>query len=219
MRSIAAVKSASDDGVGAAARREQRRLVDQVGEVGAGEARRQRGDLLRDRRRARASPCCRCTCRICDAAELVGPIDQHLAIEAAGAQQRRVEDLGPVGGGEQDQSRRVGSKPSSSTRSWFKRLLLLVVAADAGYAPRARPSASSSSMKMMPGALCARLLEQIAHARRADADEHLDELRAVDREERHAGFARDRAREQRLAGARRARPAARPSGMRAPSRP
>ena len=31
-------------------------------------------------------------------------------------------------------------------------------------------------MKMMQGALLARLLEQIAHARRADAHEHLDEL-------------------------------------------
>ena len=51
--------------------------------------------------------------------------------------------------------------------------------------------------------LLARLLEQIAHPRRADADEHFDEFRAVDREERHAGLAGHRAREQRLAGARR----------------
>ena len=48
------------------------------------------------------------------------------------------------------------------------------------------------------------LLEQVAHARRADADEHLDEVRAADREERHVGFAGDRAGEQRLAGSRRA---------------
>ena len=59
-------------------------------------------------------------------------------------------------------------------------------------------------MKMIAGALLPRLLEQVAHARRADADEHLDELRAVDREERHAGLAGHRAREQRLAGAGRA---------------
>ncbi len=56
--------------------------------------------------------------------------------------------------------------------------------------PRARPSASSSSMKMMAGALVARLLEQIAHARGADADEHLHEFRAGDREERHLRLAR-----------------------------
>src|SRR6185436_14692436 len=41
-------------------------------------------------------------------------------------------------------------------------------------------------------------------ARRADADEHLDEIRAADREERNVRFARDRARQQRLAGSRRA---------------
>src|SRR5206468_269760 len=40
------------------------------------------------------------------------------------------------------------------------------------------------------------------HARRADADEHLDEVGARDREERHLRLARDGARQQRLAGAR-----------------
>src|SRR6266542_6506282 len=49
-----------------------------------------------------------------------------------------------------------------------------------------------------------RLLEQVADAACADADEHLDEVRAGDREERHARLAGDRAREQRLAGAGRA---------------
>ena len=50
----------------------------------------------------------------------------------------------------------------------------------------------------------ARLLEQVAHARRADADEHLDELAAADREEGHARLAGDGPGQQRLAGARRA---------------
>src|SRR5262249_2223674 len=45
------------------------------------------------------------------------------------------------------------------------------------------------------------LLEQVAHARRADADEHLDEVGARDREERHAGPTGGRAPERRLAGA------------------
>jgi hypothetical protein len=47
----------------------------------------------------------------------------------------------------------------------------------------------------------ARLAEEVAHARRADADEHLDELGARGRDEGHARLARDRAREQRLARA------------------
>src|SRR5580704_17916420 len=48
------------------------------------------------------------------------------------------------------------------------------------------------------------LHEQVAHARRADANEHLDKVPARNREERHARFARDRAREEGLAGSRRA---------------
>ncbi len=35
---------------------------------------------------------------------LVGPVDQDLAVEAAGAQQRRIENLGPVGGGQQHEA-------------------------------------------------------------------------------------------------------------------
>ena len=95
------------------------------------------------------------------------------------------------------------SKPSISTSSW------LSVCSRSSWppprpAPRWRPTASISSMKMMQGRVLLGLLEQVAHARGADADEHLDEVGAGDREERHAGLARDRARQQRLAGARRA---------------
>src|SRR3974390_1331963 len=49
-----------------------------------------------------------------------------------------------------------------------------------------------------------RLLEHVAHARSADAHEHLDEVRARDGEERHLGLAGDGACQQRLAGAGRA---------------
>ena len=48
------------------------------------------------------------------------------------------------------------------------------------------------------------LLEQVAHARRALADEHLHELGARDGEERHVRLARDGLRQQRFTGARRA---------------
>jgi hypothetical protein len=48
------------------------------------------------------------------------------------------------------------------------------------------------------------LIKHIAHTRCADADEHLDEVRARDGEERHIGFARNSARDQCLTRARRA---------------
>ena len=47
------------------------------------------------------------------------------------------------------------------------------------------------------------LLEHVADARGAHADEHLHEIRTADGEERHIRFASDRARQQGLAGARR----------------
>ena len=50
----------------------------------------------------------------------------------------------------------------------------------------------------------ARVLEQLADARGADAGVHLDEIGSAREEKRHLGFAGDRPREQRLAGARRA---------------
>ena len=92
------------------------------------------------------------------------------------------------------------SKPSISTSSWFS------VCSRSSWppprpAPRCRPTASISSMKTMHGRRLLRLLEEVAHAACADADEHLDEVGARDREERHARLAGDRAREQRLAGA------------------
>ena len=38
---------------------------------------------------------------LCPALE-VGSVEHHLAVEAAGAQERRVRDLWPVGGGQED---------------------------------------------------------------------------------------------------------------------
>src|SRR5215470_15882232 len=47
------------------------------------------------------------------------------------------------------------------------------------------------------------LLEQVAHARSAHTDEHLNEIRTGDREERNIGLAGNSARQQRFAGPRR----------------
>ena len=70
--------------------------------------------------------------------------------------------------------------------------------------PRLLPRASSSSMKMMQGAFDFGLLEHVAHAGRADADEHFDEVATREAEERHARLAGDGLGQQRLARARRA---------------
>ena len=125
---MAAVKSVQRNRIGAAAGGEERRLVHEVGEVGAGEARRQGGDLAR-RSTSTASFALRmCTLRIWTRPMLVRPVDQHLPVEAAGAQQRGVEDLRPVGGREQDQAL-ARIEAVELDQELVQRLLLLVVAA------------------------------------------------------------------------------------------
>ena len=139
------------------------------------------------------------TSRIFLRPEPVGPVDDDLAVEAARAQQRRVEDVRPVGGGDQDDVV-LHLEPVHLDEQLVQRLLALVVtAAEAGAA--VAPDGVDLVHEDDARAVLLGLLEQVPHARGADADEHLDEVRAGDREERHAGLAGDRAREQRLAGA------------------
>jgi hypothetical protein len=87
------VKSSIENRARPATRREQRSFIHEIGQVGAGESRRERCDLgwidiLGERDLAQMNG------EDLDAPDAIRPIDQHLPIEAAGAQQRRVEDLG-----------------------------------------------------------------------------------------------------------------------------
>ena len=95
----------------------------------------------------------------------------------------------------------VASKPSISESIW------LSVCSRSSWppprpAPRLRPMESISSTKMMARPMLAGRLEQVAHPAGADADEHLHEVRAGDRQERHAGLAGDGPGDEGLAGAR-----------------
>jgi hypothetical protein len=186
-----------------AARREQRGLVDQQREVGARHARRRCGDALEvdgvgKRHRARVD------LEDLQAPDLVRRLHGDAAIEAARAQQRRIEDLGPVGGAEDDDVR-PRLEAVHLGEDLVERLLALVVAAAEAAAARAL---AADRVELVDeddrrrGLLG--LLEEVAHARGADADDRLDELRGRDREERGLGLAGDRARQQRLAGAGRA---------------
>ena len=125
-----------------------------------------------------------------------------LAVEAAGAQQRGVEDVGTVGRRHHHDAL-GGLEAVHLGEHLVERLLALVVTA-------AEPGAALAADRVDlvdeddRGRLLARGLEQVAHARRADADEHLHEVGAGDRDERHARLAGDRARDERLAGSGRA---------------
>ncbi len=119
-----------------------------------------------------------------------------------GPQERRVEDVGPVGGGDDDDVG-VGVEAVHLDEDLVEGLLALVVrAAQAGAALAA--DGVDLVHEHDAGAVALGLVEEVAHAAGADAHEHLHELRAGDAEEGHAGLAGDGARQERLAGAWRA---------------
>ncbi len=185
----------------AGSRGQKRGLVDEVCEVGAGEAggltcERVEVDLLRERLAAGVD------LEDLLAALAVGPVDHDLAVEAAGAKERRVEDVRAVGGGDEDDVV-LHLEAVHLDEELVQRLLALVVtAAHAGAAVAA--DGVDLVHEDDAGRVLLGLLEEVAHAAGADADEHLDEVRAGDREEGHTGLARDGAREQRLTRAGRA---------------
>ena len=181
------------------ARGVERRLVHQVGQVGAGEAgraARQHVDVHvvgeRDLLGVDGEDAL--------AALHVGTVDDDAAVEAAGTQQRRIEHVGTVGRGDEDDAF-VRLEAVHLDEELVQRLLALVVAAaEAGAAVAA--DRVDFVDEDDAGRVLLALLEQVADARGADADEHLDEVGAADREERDVGLARDGARQQRLAGSR-----------------
>ena len=181
---------------------EQRGLVEHVREVGAREARRLAGDDLEVDARRRAACPCACTSRI-----FLRPLRSGASTPIWRSKRPGRSSAGSRMSGRLVAAMRMtfvlGSKPSISTSSW------LSVCSRSSWpppmpAPRWRPTASISSTKMIAGRVLLGLVEQVAHAARADADEHLDEVRAGDRVERHARLARDGAGEQGLAGSGRA---------------
>ena len=126
----------------------------------------------------------------------------HLAVETAGTQQRGIEHVGPVGRRDQDHAF-IGLEAVHLDQQLVERLLALVIAA-------AETGAAMTADRVDfvdeddAGRVLLGLLEHVADAASADADEHFDEVGTRNGEERHVGFARDRARDQRLAGAGRA---------------
>ena len=130
----------------------------------------------------------------------VRTVDDDLAVEAAGPEERRVEDVGPVGRRDEDDAL-VRLEAVHLDEELVERLLALVVPA-----AEARAAVAADGVDFVDeddaGRVLLALLEEVADARGADADEHLDEVRAADREERDVGLAGDRAGEQRLAGSR-----------------
>ena len=136
------------------------------------------------------------------AAVEVGLGDDDLPVEPAGAQQRRVEDVGPVGGRDDDDAA-LDVEAVQLDEQLVEGLLALVVAA-------AEPGAAVPADRVDlvhehdRGRVRLGLLEQVTHPGGADADEHLHEVGTGDRVERDPGLPGHGAGEEGLAGARRA---------------
>ena len=127
--------------------------------------------------------------------------NHHAAIETARPQQRRIEHVRTVGGGDQDDAF-VRLEAVHFDQQLVQGLLALVVsAAQAGAAMTAHGVDFIDEDDA--GSVLLALLEQVADAACADADEHLHEVGTRDAEERNVGFAGHRARQQGFAGSRR----------------
>ena len=112
------------------------------------------------------------------AAAHVGPGHDDAAVEAAGAQDGRVEHVGAVGGGDDDDAL-VRLEAVHLDEELVQRLLALVVAA-----AEAGAAVTTDGVDLVDeddaGRVLLALLEEVANAAGADADEHLDEVGARD---------------------------------------
>ena len=101
--------------LGVAPRRNDGRLVDQIGEIGAGETRRQTGDLVEIDVFGKAH-LGDMHLRISSRPRAIRAIDQHLTVEAPRPQQGRIKHFRAIGGAIRI-TPVLGSKPSSSASS------------------------------------------------------------------------------------------------------
>ena len=136
------------------------------------------------------------------ASRQIGQLDGDSAVETTRTQQRLVQNFRAVGRRQNDDAlARV--KAVHLGEQLVERLLALVVAAHARVVAALADGVDFVDEDDARRFL-ARLLEQVAHARRAHADKHLHKFRAGNREERHLRLARDGLRQQRFARAGRA---------------
>ena len=127
--------------------------------------------------------------------------DGHLAIEASRPEQRGIQNVLPVGRRDHDDAE-LRLEAVHLDEQLVQRLLAFLVA------ERVAAAAAPDGVELVDeddaGLVVARVLEQPAHTRGADAGVHLDEVRAAGEQERDARLAGDGTREERLAGSGRA---------------
>ena len=188
------------DGRAVAPGREDRRLVDQVGQVGTGEARgaprpERQGDVLPQGPTAAMDA----EDRLPPAA--VGQFHQDLAVETAGAQQGGIQHVGPVSGRQQDHAG-VVFKAIHFGEQLVEGLLPFVVAAADASPPLAAHRVDFINKNDARG-LGLGLAEQVPHPAGPHPHKQLHKFRGGDCEERHPSLPGDSPGQQGFAGARR----------------
>jgi hypothetical protein len=135
----------------------------------------------------------------------VGAVHHHLPVEPARPQERRVQDVRPVGGGHDDYAL-GGVEPVHLNQELVQGLLPLVVGAHPGpHGPGAGlPDRVQLVQEHQAGRPVLGLLEELPDAGGTQTHEHLHELRARHEEERHLGLAGHRPGQKGLAAPRRA---------------
>ena len=183
------------------ARCQKRRLVYEVGKIGAGEARRAARDgtcfhTLGKRHLAHM-----------DLEDFLATDDirvrhNDLTVEAARTQQRRIENIRTVGRSDQNDAF-IRLEAVHLDKHLVQGLLALVIAAaKTGAAMTA--NCVNLVNKDDAGSVLLALLEHVTHTAGTDADKHLDKVRTGNGEEGNIGLAGNRLGEQRLTSTRRA---------------
>ncbi len=131
------------------------------------------------------------------------PIDvrvrnHDLTVETARTQQRGVENVRTVGRGDQDDAF-IGLEAVHLDQQLVERLFALVIAAAETGTTMAADGVDFVD-EDDAGRVLLGLLEHVADAACTDTDEHFDEVRTGNREERHIGFTGHGAGEKRLTG-------------------
>ena len=110
-----------------------------------------------------------------DPSDQIGTIDHDLAVEPSRTEECRVEDVGPVGAGDDDHTR-LRLEPVELDQQLVEGLLPLVVAATETGTTMTAHRVDLVDEDDGRGVVLG-LLEEVAHPGGADADEHLDEVR------------------------------------------
>ena len=165
----------------------ERGLIDEVADVGAGEAHRAAGEPV-EIDVGGEGHVAGVHLEEGQAGFLVGAVDRHMTVKPARPQEGGVEHVGAIGGGEHDH--RFGlAEAVHFGEDLVERLLPFVVAAT-----QSRTANTAHRVDLVDeqdrGGGVFRRLEHVTHPRGTHAHEHLDELAAGDREEGHARLSR-----------------------------